>query len=741
MHLKQNIFHRRRSLNEQDFFQIIAEETGIKARQVQAAIELLDTENTVPFIARYRKEATGGLDEEQLRSIEDRMRYLRILQDRKETVLKSIDEQGKLTDELRGKIEAATKLQEVEDLYLPYKPKRRTRATIAKEKGLEPLAERMWEQEDVTGNPGDIAAGFIDEEKGVASAEEALAGAQDIIAEWVSDNADVRKMVREKTWHTGMLISEAKDPENFDVYEIYADYREPIKKIVPYRTLAINRGEREGFLKAKIDAPVEVLISMLERKFVKNEACIFLENIKYAIKDGYERLVAPAIERELRNKITEAADEHAINVFAENLRNLLLQPPVKGHIIMGIDPGFRTGCKVAVIDSTGKYLDGDTIYPHEPQRRWDYSKQQIRALIEKHNVTAIAIGNGTASRETEQLAAEIISELPEHNVQYIIVNEAGASVYSASPLAKKEFPDLDASQRGNISIARRLLDPLSELVKIDPKSIGVGLYQHDVNQTNLATALDRVVESAVNNVGVNLNTASPALLKYVAGINNTIAENIIVYRDKHGGFKNRQNLLDVKGMGPKAFTQCAGFLRIPDSEIFFDSTAIHPESYEAAEKLLNTLVISQSQARAAGHLVKAKMKDKNISTLASEFGVGVPTLQDIIDAIEKPDRDPRDEMDKPIFRSDVLKMEDLQPGMILKGTVRNVVDFGAFVDIGVKQDGLVHLSKMSKRYVKNPHEIARVGDVIEVKILNIDIHRGRIGLSMVLDENELNESR
>lgn len=722
-------------MNEQEFLQIIAEEVGVKNKQVQAAVELLDTENTVPFIARYRKEATGGLDEEQLRAIEDRMRYLRILQDRKETVLKSIDEQGKLTDELRAKIEAATKLQEVEDLYLPYKPKRRTRATIAKDKGLEPLALRMWEQEDVTGNPGDIAAEFIDEEKGVVSAEEALAGAQDIIAEWVSDDADVRKTVREKTWHSGMLISEAKDPENVDVYEIYADYQEPIKKIVPYRTLAINRGEREGFLKAKIDAPVEDIISMLDRKFMKNEACIFLENIKYAIKDGYLRLVAPAIERELRNKITEAADEHAINVFAENLRNLLLQPPVKGHIIMGIDPGFRTGCKVAVIDGTGKYLEGETIYPHEPQKRWDYSKQQVRTLIEKHKVTTVAIGNGTASRETEQLVAEIISETPEQNLQYIIVNEAGASVYSASPLARKEFPDLDAAQRGNISIARRLLDPLSELVKIDPKAIGVGLYQHDVNQTNLATALDRVVESAVNSVGVNLNTASPALLKYVAGIKNTIAENIIVYRDEHGGFKNRQDLLNVKGMGPKAFIQCAGFLRIPDGDIFFDSTAIHPESYEAAEKLLNTLVISQSEAHAAGHLVRAKLKDKNISALASEFGVGVPTLQDIIDAIEKPDRDPRDDMQKPIFRSDVLKMEDLQPGMILKGTVRNVVDFGAFVDIGVKQDGLVHLSKMSKRYVKNPHEIARVGDVIEVKILSIDIHRGRIGLSMVLDED------
>ncbi|MFQ5629776.1 MAG: Tex family protein [bacterium] len=721
-------------MNEQDFFRIIADETGIKTTQVQAAIELLDAENTVPFIARYRKEATGGLDEEQLRLIEDRMRYLRILQDRKETVIKSIDEQGKLTDELREKIEAATKLQEVEDLYLPYKPKRRTRATIAKEKGLEPLAQRMWEQEDTSGVPEEIAAEFIDDEKKVTTAEEALAGAQDIIAEWVSDDADVRKMVREKTWHRGYLISEAKDVENVDVYEIYADYSEPVKKIVPYRTLAINRGEREGYLRVKIDAPVEMIVSILERRFIENEACIFLPYLKDAIQDGYERLVAPAIERELRNRITEAADEHAINVFAENLRNLLLQAPVKGHIIMGIDPGFRTGCKVAVIDGTGKYIDGDTIYPHPPQQRWDYSKQQVKSLIEKNVVTTVAIGNGTASRETELLVAEIISELPEQNVQYTIVNEAGASVYSASPLAKKEFPDLEAAQRGNISIARRLLDPLSELVKIDPKSIGVGLYQHDVNQTNLATALDRVVESAVNSVGVNLNTASPALLKYVAGVNSTIANNIIAYRDERGSFTNRQELLEVKGMGPKAFTQCAGFLRIPDSEMFFDSTAIHPESYAAAEKLLNTLIISQSEARATGHFLKSKLKDKNLAALATEIGVGLPTLQDIIDAIEKPDRDPRDDMPKPIFRNDVLKMEDLQPGMIMKGTVRNVVDFGAFVDIGVKQDGLVHLSKMSKRFVKNPLEIVRAGDVVDVKILNIDINRGRVGLSMVLDE-------
>ena len=722
-------------MTEQDFFRLIAEELGISEKQVQSTIELLDDENTVPFIARYRKEVTGGLDEEQIRAIEDRIRYLRILEDRKQTVLKSIEEQGKLTDELREKIEAATRLQEVEDLYLPYKPKRRTRATIAKEKGLEPLAQRMWEQQDTEGDPEAIAAEFIDEEKGVASAAEALAGARDIIAEWISDDADVRKLVREMTWDQGMLVSEAKDPDNVDVYEIYAEFKQPLKRMVPHRTLAINRGEREGFLRVKIDAPVEDILQRLQKKFINNPDCIFIEELKAAIADSHQRLVAPAIERELRNRLTEEAEEHAIKVFAENLRNLLLQPPVKGHIIMGIDPGYRTGCKVAVIDETGKYLEGDTIYPHEPKNRWDYSKIQLKTLIEKYNVTTIAIGNGTASRETEQLVAEVIGEMPERQLQYTIVNEAGASVYSASPLAREEFPDLDAAQRGNISIARRLLDPLAELVKIDPKSIGVGLYQHDVNQTNLATALDRVVESAVNSVGVNLNTASVALLRYVSGLRKSLAENIIAYRNEHGRFRNRMELLQVKGMGPKVFTQCAGFLRIPDSDVFFDSTAIHPESYEAAEKFLARLGMKPEEARGQGHLVKSKLKElgKSVPELAQEIGVGIPTLEDIIDAIEKPDRDPRDDMPKPIFRSDVLKMEDLRPGMVLKGTVRNVVDFGAFVDIGVKQDGLVHKSQMAKRYVKDPLEIVKVGDVIDVKILSVDVERGRIGLSMILE--------
>ncbi|MCI0690835.1 RNA-binding transcriptional accessory protein [candidate division KSB1 bacterium] len=731
-------------MTEQDFFKLIAEEEKIRLEQVQATIALLDDENTVPFIARYRKEVTGGLDENQIIAIQDRVRYLRTLEERKQTVLKSIEEQGKLTDELRAQIEAAVKLQEVEDLYLPYKPKKRTRATIAKEKGLEPLAQQMWAQQENSGNLEEIAAAFINAEKGVNTAEEALAGARDIIAEWVSDDAEVRKLVREKTWNEGNLRAEAKDPQNVDVYEIYKDYREPLKKVVPHRTLAINRGETEGFLKVLVEAPVPELLADLEHKFITNPKSIYREQLQLAIKDSYERLVSPAIERELRNQLTEVADAHAIHIFAENLRNLLLQPPTKGHIIMGIDPGLRTGCKVAVIDETGKYLEGDTIYPHEPKNRWDYSKDQLKALIQKYKVTVIAIGNGTASRETEQLAAELIQQMEAEaqengtaiDLKYTIVSEAGASVYSASKLAGEEFPDLEAAQRGNISIARRLLDPLAELVKIDPKSIGVGLYQHDVNQTRLGEMLDRVVESCVNNVGVNLNTASPALLRHVAGITRSLADNIVRYRDENGRFTSRQQLMEVKGMGPKGFTQCAGFLRIPDSEIFFDSTAVHPESYDAAERFLTIVEMKPQELRGAARTgLREKLKElkKTFAGLAQECGVGLPTLEDIIAAIEKPDRDPRDEMPKPIFRQDILKMEDLKEGMILKGTVRNVVDFGAFVDIGVKQDGLVHLSQMSYKYIKNPLEVTAVGDVIDVRILKVDAEKGRIGLSMLLE--------
>jgi len=730
-------------VTEQDFFKLISGEEKIRVEQVQATIALLDDENTVPFITRYRKEVTGGLDENQIIAIQDRVRYLRQLEERKQMVLKSIEEQGKLTDELRAQITAAAKLQEVEDLYLPYKPKKRTRATIAKEKGLEPLAQQMWAQQENSGNLEEIAAAFIDAEKGVNTAQEALAGARDIIAEWVSDDAEVRKLVRERTWDAGTLRSEAKDEKNVDVFEMYKDFREPLKKIVPHRTLAVNRGETESFLKVLVEAPIPELLADLEHKFITNPKSIYREQLQLAIKDSYERLVSPAIERELRNQLTEVADEHAINIFATNLRNLLLQPPTKGHIIMGIDPGLRTGCKVAVIDETGKYLEGDTIYPHEPKKRWDFSKEQLKTLIQKYKVNVIAIGNGTASRETEQLAAELIQQMEAEaqqngaafDLKYAIVSEAGASVYSASKLAGEEFPNLEASQRGNISIARRLLDPLAELVKIDPKAIGVGLYQHDVNQTRLGEMLDRVVESCVNNVGVNLNTASAALLRHVAGVTRSVADNIVRYRDEHGRFTSREELHEVKGMGPKAFTQSAGFLRIPDSDVFFDSTAIHPESYQAAERFLTITTMKPQEVRGNSKLLRERLQSlkKPLTELAQECSVGVPTLEDIIAAIEKPDRDPRDEMPKPIFRQDILKMEDLKEGMILKGTVRNVVDFGAFVDIGVKQDGLVHLSQMSYKYVKTPLEVAAVGDVVDVRILKVDAEKGRIGLSMLLE--------
>ncbi|MDZ7343968.1 MAG: RNA-binding transcriptional accessory protein, partial [candidate division KSB1 bacterium] len=700
-----------------------------------------DEENTVPFIARYRKEITGGLDETKIIAIQDRIRYLRALEERKQTVLKSIAEQGKLTEALREQIEAALKLQDVEDLYLPYKPKRRTRGMVAKEKGLEPLAQRMWAQEDLTGTPEEIAATFLNPEQGVNTPEEALSWARDLVAEWVSDHAEVRKLVREKTWEHGQLRAEAKDPQNLDVYEIYKDFREPLKKMVPHRTLAINRGENEGFLRVGVEAPVAEIIAALENKFITQPRCIFVEHLKAAIKDSYERLVSPAIERELRSQITEAADEHAIQIFAANLRNLLMQPPTKGHIIMGIDPGYRTGCKVAVVDDTGKFLEGDTIYPHEPKNRWDFSKQQLKALIQKHQVTVIAIGNGTASRETEQLVAELIREMEaageakSGEVKYTIVNEAGASVYSASKIAREEFPDMDAAQRGNISIARRLLDPLAELVKIDPKSIGVGLYQHDVNQTRLGEMLGRVVESCVNSVGVNLNTASAALLRYVAGINRAVAENIVTYRNTHGRFTSRQQLLEVKGLGPKVFTQCAGFLRIPDSDIFFDSTAVHPESYPAAERFLTIVELQPQEVRGNGKLLRERLKTvgKGLGEIAQACGIGLPTLEDIITAMEKPDRDPREDMPKPIFRQDVLKMEDLKEGMILKGTVRNVVDFGAFVDIGIKHDGLVHLSQMSYKYIKSPLEVVAVGDVIDVRVLKVETEKGRVALSMLLE--------
>ncbi len=721
-------------MNNQNHSKTIAQELNIRETQVQKTVELLDSENTVPFIARYRKEVTGNLDEEQIRSIEDSIRFLRVLDARKETVLNSIEKQGKLTDELKEKILSATKLQEVEDLYLPYKPKRRTRATIAREKGLEPLAEMMLKLETEIDDFDVLVASFIDEEKGVRDTNEALAGARDICAENISDNADVRKAIREHTRNKGLIHSAAKSEEGIIHYEMYADFTQILKSIQPYRTLAINRGEREGILRVSIDIPVDQCIAIIERIYITNKSSPFSDHLEEAIADSYNRLIAPSIEREIRNELTEKADEHAIDIFAKNLRNVLMQPPVNDATIMGIDPGFRTGSKVTTIDSTGKFLEDITIYPHEPQKQWEKSKQILHAVIKKHNVQIIAIGNGTASRETEALAIELIEE-SESDLAYIIVNEAGASVYSASKLAKEEFPELDVSVRGAISIARRLMDPLSELVKIDPKSIGVGLYQHDVNQTQLSEMLDRVVESCVNFVGVNLNTASKALLRYVAGINSRSAENIIAMRNEYGKFSSRKKLLDVKGMGANAFTQSAGFLRIPEADYFFDSTAVHPESYDAAEKLLGLLELDIVTVRKDGSILKKQIRDKkySIKELAEKCGTGEPTLEDLIESLAKPNRDPRDELPKPIFRRDVLKMEDLKEGMLLEGTVRNVVDFGAFVDIGVKTDGLIHRSQLSKSRFKHPTDIVSVGDIVKVKIVAVKPEAGKIGLSMIFD--------
>jgi len=722
-----------RCMNEEQMFAIIAEEMHLRPEQVKNTVELLDQNNTVPFIARYRKEVTGKLNEEQIRQIQTHIQYLRNLEERKQTVLKTIDEQGKLTEELRQRICAAKKLQEVEDLYLPYKPKRKTRGTVARARGLEPLARLIWEQKTEEGRPEELALPFVNEEKEVPTVEDALQGARDIVAEMVSDSADIRQLVREYTYRRGTLRSEARDPSARSEYEMYYDYGEPLRTIAPHRVLAMNRGEREGFLRVWVELDREPLIQQILKRIIQNRKSVFTPHLEEAVRDAYERLIAPSIERELRNQVTERAEDHAIQIFARNLRNLLLQPPVKGKRIMGIDPGYRTGCKVAVIDETGKYLEGATIYPHPPQEDREGAKRILFDLANKHYVDIIAIGNGTASRETEQLVAELIQEqLPD--VVYTIVNEAGASVYSASEIAKEEFPDLEASMRGNISIARRLLDPLAELVKIDPKSIGVGLYQHDVNQKKLSEALDTVVESVVNFVGVDLNTASWALLRYVSGLNTRLAKNIVAYRNEHGIFKSRQELLNVPGMGPKAFEQSAGFLRIPESDNLLDHTAIHPESYEATERLLQILELDLATVKASGAIVKQRIKEKGfgLKDLAQKIGVGEPTLEDIIANLEKPGRDPRADMPKPIFRSDVLKMEDLREGMILKGTVRNVVDFGAFVDIGVKQDGLVHRSEMGKN-VRNPLDVVAVGDVIEVRVLKVDLERERISLSMILD--------
>ncbi|MEE4310580.1 MAG: Tex family protein [candidate division KSB1 bacterium] len=721
-------------MSHETHFSIIAKELDLRVTQVSKTVELLDTDNTVPFIARYRKEVTGNLDEEQIRAIEDRIRSLRVLDARKETVLNSIEKQGKLTPELKQKILDAAKLQEVEDLYLPYKPKKRTRATIAKEKGLEPLAELMLKLETNIDDFDALVSSFIDEEKEVATADDALAGARDICAEAISDDAEVRKLIRTYTFGKGLITSEARSDEDLKNYEMYADFSQPVKSIQPYRTLAINRGERENVLKAAVDVPVDDCVQIIEQIYITNDTSPFYEHLKTSILDAYNRLIAPSIEREVRHELTDKADEHAIEIFAKNLRNVLMQPPVHGATIIGIDPGFRTGCKAAVIDATGKYLEGVTIYPHEPQKQWAKAKETLLEVIQKYHVAIIAIGNGTASRETEALAIEVIEE-SRQDIAYIIVNEAGASVYSASRLAREELPELDVSMRGAVSIARRLMDPLSELVKIDPKSIGVGLYQHDVNQSKLAEMLDRIVESCVNYVGVNLNTASKALLRYVAGINSRVAENIVETRDREGLFITRESLRDIKGLGENAFTQAAGFLRIPNAEDFLDSTAVHPESYDAAQKLLRLLDLDIARVKRDGSILEKSidMKKLTIPDLANQCDVGELTLQDIISSIAKPNRDPRDSLPKPIFRRDVLKIEDLKEGMILEGTVRNVVDFGAFIDIGVKNDGLVHKSQLSKGYVKHPTDVLSVGKNVSVKVLSVNPDAGKISLTMIMD--------
>jgi protein Tex len=718
-------------MTEQTMFQIIADELKINILQVKHTIKLLDDGNTVPFIARYRKEVTGSMDEVQIRDIEDLINYLRALETRKDAILKSIEEQGKLTPELKSRIEKCSKMQELEDLYLSYKPKKRTRATVAKEKGLQPLAELILAQELDDGIVEDAARAYINPEKEVENVDDALQGARDIIAEIISEDADVRKAIREMTFAQGVLRSEVKKIKERTDYEAYYEYAEAINKIVPHRVLAINRGESESVLKVSIDVDADKMNAEIAAHYIKNKNSIFFDQMQLAIADSYARLIAPSIAREVRSNLSEIADAHAIEIFATNLKNLLLQPPVRGKKIMGIDPGFRSGSKVAVIDRTGKYIEGTTIYPHPPQNKYMEAKSTVRKMVEKYDVDIIAIGNGTASRETEQMVAELIGEMKaDRVVAYIIVSEAGASVYSASKVAREEFPDLDASMRGNISIARRLLDPLAELVKIDPKSIGVGLYQHDVNQRRLMEALGHVVESCVNSVGVNLNTASASLLKHISGLTSRTAQNIIAHRDSHGIFKNRAELKKVDGIGEVAFEQAAGFLRIPDGNEALDNTSIHPESYPATEKLLGNF--GMKNVADEGKILKQKIKESQseLENLLQDLGIGRPTFDDILENLAKPGLDPRDELQKPIFKSDVLKMEDIKEGMMLKGTVRNVVDFGAFVDIGVKQDGLVHVSQMADKFVKNPMEIVAVGDVVDVRVTSIDLERGRIGLSM-----------
>ena len=709
----------------------LAEELNVKVSQVEAAVGLIDEGCTIPFIARYRKEVTGSMNDEVLRNLDERLKYLRNLEDRKEAVISSIEEQGKLTDELKAQILQAETMVLVEDLYRPYKQKKRTRATIAKEKGLEPLADYIMEQnaaEPVEQN----AAGYVNDDT-VKSVKDAIDGAKDIIAERISDMADYRTYIRDITMKEGTLVTAAKDEKAESVYEMYYEFSEPLSRIAGHRVLAINRGEDEKFLTVKIEAPEDRILRYLEKKTLTGENEFTTPVITEAIADSYSRLIAPAIEREIRSSLTDDAQEGAIKVFGKNLHQLLMQPPIAGKVVLGWDPAFRTGCKLAVVDPTGKVLDTKVIYPTEPHNKVAEAKAELKKLIKKYGVSVISVGNGTASRESEQIIVDLIKELDD-SVEYVITNEAGASVYSASKLATEEFPDFDVAQRSAVSIARRLQDPLAELVKIDPKSIGVGQYQHDMNQKKLGEALTGVVEDCVNQVGVDLNTASASLLEYISGISKTVAKNIVDYREKNGRFTNRKQLLKVAKLGPKAYEQCAGFMRIQGGDNPLDSTSVHPESYDAAAQLLKLLGYDVN-AITSGELAQLHSKIDSMQEMAERLSVGEITLEDIVKELEKPGRDPRESMPKPILRKDVLDMKDLKPGMILKGTVRNVIDFGAFVDIGVHQDGLVHISQISNRRIEHPLDAVSVGDIVDVKVLDVDAAKARISLTMRIDEN------
>ena len=718
-----------RNIQMDEIAKRLSEEFSLKEFQIENTIELIDGGNTIPFIARYRKEATGGLSDDILRELLQRLEYLRNLKAKKEEVIRLIAEQEKLTPEIEAAVAAAETVTEVDDIYRPFRPKRRTRATMAREKGLEPLALILLEQASDSPAAESLALGYIDAEKGVGSAEDALAGAMDIIAEQISDNADYRKDIRALTYKNAQMSSKNTKEEE-SVYEMYYDFSEPVNKIANHRILAINRGEKEGLLSVKLDIDENIIFDYLKKHVVSKKPSPLSEYVSAAAEDAYKRLIAPSVETEIRNILTERAQEEAIKVFSKNLNGLLLQPPIKGQTVLGLDPGYRTGCKVAVVDETGKVLDTGIVYCTLPNHDREKAKKILKNMIEKNNVSLISIGNGTASKETEAVAAEVISELV-RSVRYMVVSEAGASVYSASKLASEEFPEYDVSLRSAVSIARRLQDPLAELVKIDPKAIGVGQYQHDMNQKRLGEALGGVVEDCVNSVGVDLNTASPSLLSYVSGINSTVAKNITSYREENGKFKSRKQLLKVAKLGAKAFEQCAGFLRITDGDNVFDNTSVHPESYAAAEKMLEILGYSDEDV-ANGTISELipRLKSHNIESLSKELDIGIPTIKDIADSLLKKGRDPRDELPQPVLRTDIMDINDLKPDMILTGTVRNVIDFGAFVDIGVHQDGLVHISQICDRYIKHPLDVLSVGDIVKVKILSVDTAKKRISLSM-----------